>query len=149
MMEKFQKHISFFEKATAIVVGLLLLLCIITQIFFEGDVLLLIAILTVCELIFSYLVFWPETYEFRDASLAIVTLKQRVRKEIPYCSVFDLETVGRFRDAKKDFDTVEILLTYVPTGKKMARSVSCHPKNVHGFVKELRLRCPNLSREDS
>ena len=149
MMEKFPKHITFFERATAIIVGLLLLLCIVTQIFFEGDVLLLIAILTVCELVFSYLVFWPETYEFRETSLAIVTWKQKIRKEIPYSSVFALETVGRFREAKRDFDTVEILLTYVPAGSKLARSVSCHPKNVHGFVKELQVRCPNLSYEDS
>lgn len=148
-MVKFPKHITLFEKATAIIVGLLLLLCIITQIFFDGDILLLIAILTICELVFSYLVFWPETYEFRDDFLAIVTVGNKVMREIPYRAVYDLETVGRFRDAKKDFDTVEIILTYVPAGKKGARSVSCHPKNVHAFVNELQSRCPNLSRESS
>ena len=149
MVEKFPKHVTFFEKVTVTVVGILLLLCVVTQLFLEGDVLLLIAVLTAYELIFSYLVFWPETYEFRETSLAIITGKQKIRKEIPYSSVFVLETVGRFRDAKKDFDAVEVLLTYVPDGKKLAHSVSCHPKHVRGFVKELQQRCPNLSNEDS
>ena len=148
-MEKFPKHISLFEKATAVIVGFFLLICIITQIFFDGDLLLLIAISAACELVFSYLVFWPEVYEFQETSLVITTIGQKNRAEIPYNAVFDFETVGRFRDAKKDFDTVEIILTYVPSGKKRARSVSCHPKNVHGFVNELQLRCPNLSRERS
>ena len=148
-MVKFQKHVSIFEKATAVIVGFLLLLCIITQFFFDGDVLRLMVVLATCELVFSYLAFWPETYELREDSLVIVAVGKRARGEIPYHTVFDLETVGRFRDAKKDFDTVEIILTYVPTGKKMARSVSCHPKNVHAFVKELQPRCPNLCQEDS
>ena len=148
-MEKFQKHITFLEKITGAVLGLALLVCIVTQIFFDGDVMLLIAVLAVCELVFSYLVFWPETYEFRETSLVIATTGGRRRAEIPYCTVFDVETAGKFREAKKDFDSVEIILTYVPTGKKLARSVSCHPKNVHDFINELQLRCPNLYREDS
>ena len=147
-MDKFPKHISAFEKVTAIVIGIFLLLCVIAQLFFNGDVLRLITILSVCELALSWMVFWPETYELREDSLAIVTVGEKVIREIPYHAVFDLETVGRFRDAKKDFDTVEIILTYVPVGKKRARSVSCHPKNVQAFVEKLQSRCPNLGQEE-
>ena len=147
-MLKFPKHVSIFEKATVVIIGFFLLVCIVTQLFFDGNVLRFSAILAVSELVFSWLVFWPEAYEFRETSLVIVTAKQKVRREIPYHTIFDLETVGRFRDAKKDADTVEVILIYVPEGKTIHRSVSCHPKNVHDFVKELQARCPNLFCED-
>ena len=149
MVEKFQKHVSFFEKATAIVVGLLLLACIITQFFFDGDVLRLMVVLAACELVFSYLAFWPETYELREDSLSIVAAKRRQRANIPYDTIVDIDTVGTFRASKKDFDTVEIILTFVPRGKRRARSVSCHPKDSHRFVAGLRARCPNLIGEDT
>jgi len=122
----------------------LLLLAIVAQLFFDSNVLRLIVILAICELVLSYLVFWPETYEFRETALVVVTGKQKVRKEIPYDTVFDLDTVGRFRDAKRDADTVEVFVIYVPKEGKRPRTISCHPKNVQGFVTALRERCKSL-----
>ena len=148
MVEKFPKHISFFEWATAVIIGLVLILAIIAQIFFDSDTLRLIVILAVSELVLSYLVFWPETYEFRENSLVIMTGKQRIRKEILYNTVFDLDTVGRFRDAKRDADTVEVIVIYVPKEGETPRTISCHPKNVQAFVEKLQSRCPNLGQED-
>lgn len=143
-MEKFSKHISGTEKAVAVILGLLLLLAVAVQLFFAGDVLLLILALAACTAVFCALVFLPETYELREDSLTVANKLLGSSVYIPYSTVLHIDTVGSFRSSKRDFDTVEVILKYRPAGKKGTRTISCHPKNVQGFVKSLQEKCPNL-----
>lgn len=146
-MEKFPKHISTMEKTAAGIFGLLLILSIAVQVFFNGDVLLLIMVLAVCATLLFCLVFIPETYELREDSLTVVNQLTHRSVSIPYDVILHIDTVGTFRSAKRDFDSVEVILKYRPVGMKRIRTISCHPKNVQGFVKSLRGRCANLIPE--
>lgn len=143
-MEKFSKHISGTEKTVAVIFGLLLILAVAVQLFFDGDVLLLIMALAVCTAAFCALVFLPEAYELREQSLVVVNEKLRREISVPYDGILHIDTVGSFRSSKRDFDAVEVILKYRPAGKKGTRTISCHPKNVQGFVKSLQEKCPNL-----
>ena len=58
--------------------------------------------------------------------------------------VLHIDAVGSFRSSKRDFDSVEVILEYSRVGNERTKSISCHPKNVTGFVKALQERCPNL-----
>ncbi len=146
-MEVFERHVSRYEKATAVVFWIMLLLTVITQVFFHGHVLLLMAIFAVLAVTFSLLVFLPEVYEFGEESLSIVKPKLRITVRIPYDQILKIDTVGLFRHLKRDFDSVEVILTFRPSGGKRKRTVSCHPKNVLAFVKALQEKCPDLEQE--
>ena len=142
-MEKYRKHISDTEKTVAVILWLLFLLSVATHLLFDGNVLALAAIFAACGLVFSCLVFLPESYELREDAL-VVESALRKRLVIPYEQILHVDTVGTFRGSKRDFDTVEVIVKYRPIGKKLTRSVSCHPKNVLGFVNTLKPSCPNL-----
>lgn len=147
-MEKFQKHISTSEKTTAVLLGLLLGLTVVTQLFFQGDVLLLMLVLAVCEALFCGMVFLPETYEFGAGELVIDNPVLRRRTVIPYDAIWTYDAVGGFRGFQRDSDSVEMILKYETPGGKN-RSVACHPKNVLGFTKKLQENCPNLTQESA
>ena len=142
-MERFQKHISRFEKATAVVFYMMLLLCIVTQLFFGGGATLLTAVIAVISALFSWLVFAPEHYELKENALVICRGVSGRCMDIRYDSIISIDSVGNFRSAKRDLDSVEVVIKY-RLGDGRRRSVSCHPKNVLGFVRLLQDRCPNL-----
>ena len=146
-MGTYQKHISDTEKAVAVILWLLFALTLVTQLFFNGNVLALAAVFAVCAAVFSCLAFLPESYELLEESLVVVNPVLRRRLVIPYVQILHIDTVGTFRGSKRDFDTVEVIVKYRPAGKKLTRTVSCHPKNVLGFVNTLKPSCPNLIRE--
>lgn len=143
-MKVLKRHISVFEKATAVIFWVMLLLTIITQVFFDGDVLLLMALFAVLAVVFSLMVFLPETYEFREETLSVVNPKLKRVVHIPYDRIVKIDTVGLFRQLKKDFDSTEVILTFKPVGGERKRTISCHPKNVLGFMRMLHEKCPHL-----
>lgn len=143
-MEKFQKHISSFEIAVAVIIYLLLVVITITQLFFGGGVLLFWLVVAACAGVFSYLVFVPETYEFQKNAIVIEKAGRGKSTCIPYENVIKFDTVGSFLLAKKDADMIEVILTYRPAGKSGSTTVSCHPKKVHEFVKVLQRKCPDV-----
>lgn len=143
-MEKFQRHISGVEKLVAVILWGMLVLALVTQLYFHENVLVLTAVLAVCAAGFSGLVFLPESYELRENALVIVKSLPNRELVIPYEQILLVDTVGAFRSFKRDFDTVEAMVKYRPAGKKLSRTVSCHPKNVLGFVNTLKPRCANL-----
>ena len=142
-MERFQKHISRFEKVTAVVFYMMLLLCIVTQLFFGGGATLLTAVIAVISGLFSWLVFAPEYYELKEDALFICRGVSGRCMGIRYDSIISIDSVGNFRSAKRDLDSVEVLIKY-RLGDGRMRSVFCHPKNVLGFVRLLQDRSPNL-----
>lgn len=146
-MDTYRKHISQSEKAVAAIIWAFFLLAMVTQIFFSGKVLVLAALFAVCGVVFSCLVFLPESYMLREDALVV---ERFLRKPmiLPYGEILHIDTVGTFRSSKRDMDTVEVIVKYRPTGKKLARSVSCHPRNVLGFVNALKPKCPNLISEE-
>lgn len=146
-MKKYSKHISGIEKVVAAILGAMLILTVIVQVFFDGGVSLLLLILAVCTAVFSYLVFLPEIYELREDSLVVVNQLLQHSISVPYDTVLQIDTVGSFRNSKRDIDTVEVIVRYRPRGKKRTRSLSIHPKNVPDFFKQLQERCPNLIPE--
>ena len=145
-MKRYERHISDVEKAVAVILWLLFLLSVITQVFFDGNVLALTAVFAVCSVVFSCLVFLPEHYTLREDALVVEPAFGKMIV-IPYERILHIDTVGTFRGSKRDFDTVEVIVKYRPAGKKLTRTVSCHPKNVLGFVNTLKPSCPNLIRE--
>ena len=141
---KFQKHISRIEIILAGAMYLLLLLAMITQLFFGGGALLILAALTIISVVYTYLVFWPECYEFKEHSFLLTNSKRERTLEIRYLDIIDFNTVGSFQLSQRDFDTVEVILTYRTGPKERKRTVSCHPKDIHGFVNMLQKQCPHL-----
>ena len=146
-MKVFQRHVSGFEKATAVIFWLMLLLTIVTQVFFNGDVLLLMVIFATLAVLFSLLVFLPEHYEFGERALSVGRPGSKRTVSIPYDHILKFDTVGLFRHLKKDFDSAEVILTFKPTRGGRKRTISCHPKNVLGFVKTLQEKCPDLVQD--
>lgn len=146
-MKEFRKHVSNTEKAVAVILWLLLVLAIVAQLFFGGGVLALILVIAICAGVYSFLVFVPEVYEFRDDSFAVVNTLLHRSVTIPYATILHIDTVGTFRSSKRDFDSVEVIVKYRPQGKKRVRSISAHPTNVRDFFKLLQERCPNLIPE--
>ena len=146
-MEKYQRHVSGVEKIVAVIIWAALVLALITQLCYNENVLALIVVLAVCAVTFSWLVFLPEFYELREDSLVIVKSLPSKTVVIPYALILHIDTVGTFRSSKKDLDTVEAIIKYRPQGKKLTRTVSCHPKNILGFVNALKPRCENLVPE--
>ena len=142
-MERYPRHISTVEKIVAVILWLMTAAAVVTQLFFQEDVLALAAVFAVLGLVFSCLVFLPESYELQEGAL-VVDSALRKRLVIPYEQILHIDTVGTFRSSKRDFDTVEVIVKYRPLGKKLTRTVSCHPKNVLGFVNTLKPSCPNL-----
>jgi len=147
-MRVFKKHVSGAEKVAAVIFWAFLLLVIVTQVFFDGDVLLLMAIFAVLAIMVSLVLFLPELYEFREKSFCISKPKLKKEIDIPYGNIMKYEAVGMFRQLKREFDSAEIILTYTPADGGRKRTVLCHPKNVLGFVKTLQERCPNLQYEE-
>jgi len=143
-MKAFRKHISHSEKVVAAVLWLLLVLSVVAQLFFGGGVLTLCLLSAVCAAVYSFLVFVPEVYELREDSLAVVTPLLHRSVAIPYAEILKIDTVGSFRSSKRDADTIEVILKYRTAGKNRLRSISCHPKKVQDFVRELQPLCPNL-----
>ena len=146
-MKEFRKHVSNTEKAVAVILWLLLVLAIVAQLFFGGGVLALILVIAICAGVYSFLVFVPEVYEFRDDSFAVVNTLLHRSVTIPYATILHIDTVGTFRSSKRDFDSVEVIVKYRPQGKKRVRSISAHPTNVRDFFNLLQARCPNLIPE--
>lgn len=144
-MERFQKHISQWEKTVAVILYLMLLLTIVTQLFFGGEVLLLMGVFAACALIFSWLVFEPEIYELQENHLVVIRGKRCF--EIPYEWIIVIDTLGSFRGLKRDIDSTEVVLKYKLEGTEKKKSISCHPKNVMRFAKLLREKCPSLDTE--
>lgn len=142
-MGRYSRHVSTVEKIVAVILWLMAVAAVVTQLFFNENVLALAAVSAVCGVVFSCLVFLPETYELQENAL-VVESALRKRLVIPYEQILHIDTVGTFRGSKRDFDTVEVMVKYRPTGKKLTRTVSCHPKNVLGFVNTLKPSCPNL-----
>ena len=142
-MERYPRHISTVEKIVAVVLWLMAVAAVVTYLFFHENVLTLAVVFTVCGVVFSCLVFLPESYELQVDAL-VVESALRKRLVIPYAQILHIDTVGTFRGSKRDFDTVEVIVKYRPLGKKLTRTVSCHPKNVLGFVNTLKPSCPNL-----
>ena len=146
-MEEYQKHISFAEKTVAVVLGALLLLTLVTQLFFNGNVLHLLILLAVCTAVYAWLVFLPETYELRDDSLTVVRLFGRKTVRIPCADILQIDVNGTFREFKKEADSAEAILRYRSGEDGRTRTIACHPKNLIGFVKSLQEKCPNLVKE--
>ena len=143
-MEVFKKHVSVFEKATAVVFWAMLLLTIVTWVFFDGNVVLLMGIFALLAIAFSLIVFLPEVYEFGDETLSVVNPKLKRAVHIRYDQILKFDTVGLFRHLKKDFDTTEVIITFKPAGGGSKRTISCHPKNVLEFMRTLQEKCPQL-----
>ena len=145
-MVRYKKHISIFEITAAIVIGGVLLVAAVSQIFYGSDLTLLMAILTCCGFLYAFLLLTPIAYGFEETELVLVNPKPMQNKRIRYADVIYIDTVGSFLLSKKDFDTVEVILTYqLANGWK--KTVSCHPKNVTDFVKTLHERCPNIVQD--
>ena len=145
-MSRYKRHISRFEIAAAIVIGGVLLAAVFSQLFYGSDLTLLMAILTVCGLLYAFLLLTPIAYDFEETELVLVNPKPLQSKRIRYADVIYIDTVGSFHLSKKDFDTVEVILTCrLASGWK--KTVSCHPKNVTDFVKTLHERCPNIVQD--
>ena len=145
-MVRYKKHISIFEIIAAIVIGGILLVAVVSQIIYGSDLTLLIAILMFCGLLYAFLLLTPIAYVFEETELVLVNPKPMRSKRIRYADVIYIDTVGSFLLSKKDFDTVEVILTYrLSSGWK--KTVSCHPKNVTDFVKTLHEHCLNIIQD--
>ena len=70
-MDTYRKHISHSEKAVAAIIWAFFLLAMVTQIFFNGTVLILAALFAVCGVVFSCLVFLPESYMLLEDALVL------------------------------------------------------------------------------
>lgn len=147
-MKVFKKHISKFEKAAALGFWSVLLLTVITQVFFDVNVLLWLVIIVVLTVTYSLVVFLPEVYEFKEETFSVVNIKLNKSVIIPYDRIIKIDTVGLFRNIKKDFDSAEIIITYKPVGKGNKCTILCHPKNIMAFVKLLYEKCPNLIQDN-
>ena len=143
-MKTYKKHVTRTEKVAPSFIGVLLVIAIIAQVFFGCQVLPLIILMSLCLAILLALIFMPECYELRENDLVIVNSLLRRSFHIAYDEILYIDTVGFFRRAKRDVDAVEVLLKYRPSGKVAIRTVSCHPKKVTDFIKELQERCHNL-----
>lgn len=144
LMKRYKKHVTRTEKVGPTLIGVLLAIAIVAQLFFNCVVLPLIMLLGVCLAILLGLIFLPEFYELHRNDLVIVNPLLSSNLHISYDEILYIDTIGLFRRVKRDMDAVEVVLKYRPSGKKMIRTVCCHPKNVTDFVKELQERCPNL-----
>jgi hypothetical protein len=116
----------------------------VTQIFFNGKVFLLMLVSVAIAIVFSLMVFMPETYEFGEKDLTIKRAWPKKVLVIPYENILKYKAMGFFRNMKRDFDSVEMVLTYTLPGKAWRKTISCHPKKVLAFVKLIQERCPNL-----
>lgn len=141
-MKSFKRHTSVFEKAAFIVMLLLFILSAIVQLFYSGGAAMLLTASFLCTVILAYLIFLPLRYEFGDESLKIVYPKPFYSKELPYKDMLEYSIIGAFWVAKIDFDAIEVIVTYKQGNSPFKKSVSCHPKNVQGFVAELQKYCP-------
>lgn len=149
MVKKFKRHITVFEKGTAIILWGFLGITAIAQLFYGIGAELLIAVFAFFAFLFTYLVFLPVEYELGEHELVVISSLSGKKQRIPYGEIIDCDTVGSFLLSKKDFDAVEAIITYCPEGKKRNKTVSCHPKNVTDFVQTLYVRAPHLTDDSS
>jgi len=136
-MKAFERHISKLEKAALAIFYILFVLMILGQMIYGGGAVWLMIALAVGSVVLTYLLFVPLRYEFHQHALVIVNPKPLGDKEIKYSDIIRFDTVGSYFAAKLDVDSVEVLVRYRPNGPKSRKSVSCHPKNVVGFVEVL------------
>ena len=149
MVKRFKRHITVFEKATAIILWGILGAAMVAQLFYGIGAELLIAVFAIFAVLFTYLVLLPVEYEFGEDELVVINSLFGKTQRISYEEMIDCDTVGSFLLSKQDFDAVEAIITYRPTGKKTKKSVSCHPKNITDFVQTIYVRAPHLTDDAS
>lgn len=143
-MITFKRHVSRLEIATASVIALVLAFVFAVQLIYSSNLWRLLGILTACEAVFLFLILTPLSYKFEDDCLVLINPGPIGDKRISYSTVVKQDTVGSFLHSQKDFNSIEVILTYCPEGAGRNRTISCHPENVRGFVQLLREKCPNL-----
>jgi len=149
MVKRYKRHITVFEKGTAIILWGFLGVAVVTQLFYGIGAELLIAVFAFFALLFTYLVFLPVEYELNADELVVISSATGRTQQIPFSQIIDCDTIGSFRLSKRDFDAVEAIITYHPDGKKRKKTISCHPKNVTDFVQTLYVRVPHLTDDPS
>lgn len=132
---------SVFEKTALAVIWLLMAVAAAAQLFYGGGALALLSCLSVCAVLLSSLILLPIRYDFEDDGLVLVNLKPLKNKIIPYSEMLYYDAVGSFFALKVDFDATEVFITYKSSKSVLKKTVSCHPKDVQGFVIELQNYC--------